>query len=47
MKYLKYLFGFVLICILAGFAYLATIDVKISQEEIVIPVKPEIYSNES
>lgn len=47
MKYMKYLLGLVLLCVLAGFAYFASVDVPVSQTEIRIPVNPEIYSNDS
>lgn len=47
MKYMKYVFGLLLLCILAGFAYFAVIDVPVSQTEVRVPVSPEIYSNES
>lgn len=47
MKYTKYLFGLIILGLIAAFIFFATIEIDVPQEEIRIGVPKEVYSNDS
>ncbi|MFP4314473.1 MAG: hypothetical protein ACLFR0_09140 [Alphaproteobacteria bacterium] len=46
MKYLKYLLALLLLGLVGGFAFFASMEANVQQEEIRITIAPEIYNND-